>query len=75
MHKLTLDELLILKITNRGSENLNEWFERIIKDYIEEQAIEDRSSIKTIKDKFYTDLHDNFVFTIPSLLQNFYLDK
>jgi hypothetical protein len=41
MCKLTLDEEMMHKIINRGGTNMNEWFERIVKDYIEEQAIED----------------------------------
>jgi hypothetical protein len=75
MHKLTPDEELMQKIINGGRTNLNEWFERIIHDYIEEQAIEDRESVETIKNKFYTDLHDGFLCTIPSLLHKFLLDK
>jgi hypothetical protein len=35
MHKLTSNEQLMLKLINRGRTNLNEWFERIVKDYIE----------------------------------------
>jgi hypothetical protein len=75
MRKLTLDEQLMLKITNGGRTNLHEWFERIAQDYIEEQAIEDSSSIDTVKDKFYIDLHDGFLCTVPSLLHKFLLDK
>jgi len=51
MHKLTPDEKLIHTIINSGRKNMNEWFERIIRDYIEEQAIEDRESVETIKNK------------------------
>jgi hypothetical protein len=73
--KLTPDEELMLKIINGGRKNLNEWFEIIIHDYIEEQAIKDRSSVETIKDKFYTDLHNGFLCTVSSLLHKFMLDK
>jgi hypothetical protein len=55
--------------------NLHEWVERIAKDYITEQAIEDQTSLDTIKDKFYMELHDVFLCTIPRLLHKFFLDK
>jgi hypothetical protein len=38
----TPDEKLMHKIINGGRTNLNEWFEIIVGDYIEEQAIEYR---------------------------------
>jgi hypothetical protein len=63
------------KIINIGRKNLNEWFERIMQDYMEEKGIEDRDSVQTIKNKFYTELHDEFLCTIPSLLHKFLLDK
>jgi hypothetical protein len=75
MQNLSLDEKLMLKITNEVQTNLNEWFERIVCDYIEEQAIKDRSPVETVKEKIYTDLHDVFLCTIPSLLHKFLLDK
>jgi hypothetical protein len=65
----------MLKITNGGQKNLNEWFKRIIQDYIEEQAIEGKPLVEAIKDEFYIDLHDSFLCTIPSLLPKFMLDK
>jgi hypothetical protein len=63
------------KIINGGRKNMNEWFDRIMQDYIEEQAIKDRESEQTIKNKFYTKLHDGFLCTVLSLLQKFLLDK
>lgn len=50
MCKLTPDEKLTLKLTNEGRMNLHEWVERIVEDYITEQAIENRISLDTIKD-------------------------
>jgi hypothetical protein len=44
-------------------------------EYIEDQAVEDRESVQTIKNKFYTELHDGFLCTVPSLLHKFLLDK
>jgi hypothetical protein len=70
-----LDEKLTLKITNKSGTNLHECVERIIQDYITEQTIEDRTSLDTIKDKFYMELHDRFLCTIPKLLHNFLPDK
>jgi hypothetical protein len=68
-------EKLMHKIINGGRTNPNEWFERIVRDYIEEQAIEYRESVETIKNKFYIELHDGFMCTIMSLLHKFLLDK
>jgi hypothetical protein len=75
MRKLTLEKNLVLKITKGGQTKLNKWFEIISQDNIEEQAIEDRVTVDTFKDKFYTNLHDDFLCTIPSLLHIFLLDK
>jgi len=41
--------------------------------YIEEQAIEDKESFETIKNKFYTKLHDGFLCIVSSLLHKFLL--
>jgi hypothetical protein len=46
-----------------------------VEDCIEDQAIKDRESIQTIKNKFYMKLHDGFLCTIPSLLHKFLLYK
>ena len=35
---------------------MSEWFEKITDDFFEEQAVEDRTSVETVKEKFYTDL-------------------
>jgi hypothetical protein len=75
MCNLTLDEQMMLKITNGGQTNLHECFERIAQDYIEEQAIEDSSSINTVKEKFYIDLHIGFLYNVSYLLRKFLLDK
>jgi hypothetical protein len=75
MRKLTPNENLTLKVTNGGRMNLHEWVERITEDYITKQAIEDRTSLDTIKDKFYTELQDGFLCTIHRLLHNFFSTK
>ena len=35
---------------------MSEWFEKITDDFCEEKAVEDRTSFKKVKEKFYTDL-------------------
>lgn len=75
MCKLTSHEKLTLKITNGGWMNLHKWVERIVKDYITYWAIEDRTSLDTVKEKFYTDLHKVFLCIAPRLLHKFMLDK
>jgi hypothetical protein len=54
---------------------LHDWFERVVEDYISEQAVEDRTSLDRIKEKIYTELHDGFLCTISTLLHKFLLDK
>jgi hypothetical protein len=75
MHKITPNEQLIHKIINGGIKKMNEWFENIVHDYIEEQVIEDRETVKTIKNKLYIELHDGFLCIVVSLLHKFLLDK
>ena len=52
----TKEEQLLEKLIHGGRTNLSEWFEKIIDDFCEEQAVEDRTSVETVKEKFYTDL-------------------
>ena len=47
---------------------MSEWFEKIIDDFYEEQAVEDRNSVETVKEKFYIDLTKQFLFSLPTLL-------
>jgi hypothetical protein len=49
MRNLKPNENLGLKLTNGGRRNLHDWLERIIEDYISEQAIEDQMSLNKIK--------------------------
>ena len=37
-----------------------EWLEKIVDDFCEEQAVEDRTSVETVKEKFYTDFTEQF---------------
>ena len=45
---------LLEKLIRGGRTNLSEWLKKIINDFYEEQAVEDRTSVETIKKKFYT---------------------
>ena len=39
---------------------MSEWFKKISNDFYEEQAVEDKTLVETIKEKFYTDLTEQF---------------
>ena len=52
-----------------------EWFDKIIDDFYEEQAVKDRTSLETIKEKFYTDLTEQFMCSLQTLLFKFLIDK
>ena len=52
----TKDQQLLEKLIRGGRTNLSEWFEKIVDDFCEEQAVEDKTSVETIKEKFYTNL-------------------
>ena len=52
-----------------------EWFKKIADDICEEQAVEDRTSVETVKDKFYIDLTEQFLCSLPTLLFKFLIEK
>ena len=52
-----------------------EWFEKITDDFCEEQAVEDRNSVETIKEKFYIDFIEQFLCSLPTLLFKFLIEK
>ena len=54
---------------------MSEWFEKIVDDFCEDQAVEDRTSVETVKDKFYTDLIEQFLCSLPALLFKFLIEK
>ena len=47
---------------------MSEWFEQIANDFCEEQAVEDRTSVETVKVKFYTDFTEQLLCSLPTLL-------
>ena len=52
-----------------------EWFKKITDNFYEEQVVEDRTSVETVKDKFYTDLTEQFVSSLPTLLFKLLIQK
>ena len=72
---MTKEQQLLDKLFHGGRTNLSEWFEKIADDFCEEQAIEDRTSVETVKAKFYTEFTDQFLCTLPSLLFKFLIEK
>ena len=73
--KVAKDQQLLEKLFRRGRTNLSEWFEKIIDDFCEEQAIEERTSVETIQNKFYTDITKKFLCSLPTLLFKFLIEK
>ena len=69
------EQQLLEKLIRRGRTNLSEWFEKIADDFCEEQAVEDRTSVETVKEKFYTDLTEQFMCSLPTLLFKFLIEK
>ena len=54
---------------------MSKWFEKIVDDFCEEQAVEDRTSIETVKEKFYTDSTEQFMCSLLTLLFKFLIEK
>ena len=51
MRKLdeTKEAQLLQKLIRGGRTNLSEWFEKIADDFCEEQAVEDMTSVETVR--------------------------
>ena len=73
--KVTKDQQLLEKLIRGGRTNLSKWFEKIIDEFCEEQAIEERTSVETINKKFYIDLIDQFLCSLLTLLFKFLIEK
>ena len=71
----TKDQQLLEKLIRGGRTNLSEWFEKITNKFCEEQAGEDRTSMETVKKKFYIELIDQFLCSLPTLLFKFLIEK
>ena len=71
----TKEEQLLQKLNRGGRTNLSEWFEKIADDFCEEQAVEDRTSVETVRQKFFTEFTDQFLCSLPTLLFKFLIEK
>ena len=54
---------------------MSEWFKKISNKFCEEQAVEDRTSVETVQKKFYIDLTEQFLCSLPTLLFKFLIEK
>ena len=52
----TKEQQLLEKLIRGGRTNLSEWFDKITDNFYEEQAVEDKNLVETVKEKYYTDL-------------------
>ena len=48
---------------------------KIVDELCEEQVVEERTLVETIKKKFYTDLTEQFLCSLPTLLFKFLIEK
>ena len=71
----TKDQQLLEKLIQGGRTNLSEWFEKIIDEFCEEQPIEERTSVESIQKKFDTDLTEQFLCSLLTLLFKFLIEK
>ena len=62
-------------LQNGGKGNLLEWAKRIVDEFCEEQAIDERASFDNVKSRFHDDLHEIFLCTIPTFLFKFLIGK
>ena len=69
------DQQLLEKMIWGERTNVLDWFENIVDEFCEEQAVEERTSVETIKNKFYTDLIEQFLCSLPNLLFKFLIKK
>ena len=71
----TKDQELLDKLIRGKRKNLSEWFEKITDEFCEEQAMEERVSVESIEKRFYTDVTEQFLFSLPTLLFKFLIEK
>ena len=71
----TKDQELLEKLIQGERTNLSKWFEKIVDEFCEEQAIEERTLVETIQKKFYTDLTEQFLCSLSTLLFKFLIEK
>ena len=66
----TKDQELLEKLIRGRRANLLEWFEKITEEFCEEQVMEERVSVESIKRRFYTDLTKQFICSLPPFCSN-----
>ena len=66
---------LMHTLRNDERTNLSEWVEQIVDDFCEEQAINERASFDNIKNSLHNDFHKIFLYTVPTFLFKFLIDK
>ena len=71
----TKNQELLQKLIRGGRTNLSEWFEKIADKFCQEQAVEERVSVESIEKRFYTDFTEQFIFSLPTLLFKFLIDR
>ena len=71
----TKDQELLEKLIRGGRTSLSEWFEKITDEFYEEQAKEEWTSVETIQKKFYTDLTEQFLWSLLTFLFKFLIEK
>ena len=52
-----------------------EWFERVVDEFYEERAIEERVYVNSIKGIFYNDLIEQFLCSLSTLLFIFLIER
>ena len=71
----TKEQRFLQKLIRGGRTNLSEWLEKITNEFCEEQVIEERTSVETIQKKFYTNLTEQFLCSLLTLLFKFLIEK
>ena len=71
----TKDQEFLQKLIRQGRTNLLEWFEKIVDEFCEEQAVEERVLVESIEKIFYTNFTEKFLCSLPILLFKFLINK
>ena len=71
----TKDQELLKKLIRGERKNLSEWFEKIANELCQEQAVEERVSVKSIEKRFYTDFTEQFLCSLLTLLFKFLINR
>ena len=69
------EQQLLEKLIYGCRTNLLEWFEKIANNFCEEQVVEYITLVETVKEKFYTDLTEQFLCSLPTLMFKFLIEK